>query len=79
MGYLWSCVARAQLRAQTFYTSHWIACVTEMLFDYLIVSVEQKAEKLKLIELQQSFLKNENFSKCRNFKKFSNFFKIFFL
>ena len=43
MGYLWSCVVRAQLRAQTFHTSHWIAVVTEMLFEYLIVIVSLKA------------------------------------
>ena len=43
--------ARAQLRAQTFHASHWIAVVTEMLFDYLIAIVSSKAAEIGMSEV----------------------------
>ena len=66
MGYLLWLVARAQVRAQTFDARHWIDVITEMLFDYLIVNLDQKAEKIQLLENQK---KIQKISKIFKFQK----------
>ena len=55
MAYVLWLVARAQVRAQTFDARHWIFVITEMFFDYLIVNLAQKAEKIQLLENQKNF------------------------
>ena len=55
MRYLLWLVARAQVRAQTFDARHWIAVIMEIFFDYLIVHLAQKAEKIQLLENQKNF------------------------
>ena len=67
MGYLLSLVARAQ----TFDGRHWIAVITAMFFDYLIVNLAQKAEKIQLLENQKNFQKS---SKIFKISIFSDFF-----
>ena len=54
MGYLLWLVLRGQGRAQTFDVRHWIDVITEMFFDYLIVNLAQKAEKIHLVENQKN-------------------------
>ena len=74
MRYLLWLVAPAQMRAQTFDGRHWIAVITEMFFDYLIVNLAQKAEKIQLLENQKNFQKS---SKILKIFKISNFFDFF--
>ena len=74
MGYLLWLVVRAQGRAQTFDVRHWIDVITEMFFDYLIVNLAQKAEKIQLLENQKIFQKS---SKIFQIFKIPNFFDFF--
>ena len=74
MGYLFCLVARAQVRAQTFDARHWIAVITEIFFDYLIVNLAQKAEKIQLVENQKNFQKSSKIFKIFKNSKFFDFF-----
>ena len=77
MGYLFWLVARAQVRAQTCDARQWIAVIMEMFFDFLIVNLAQKAEKIQLLENQKIFKKARKFSKFSKFQIFSIFLLIF--
>ena len=71
MGYLLWLLARAQVRTQTFDARHWIAVIMEMSFDFLIVNLAQKAEKVQLLENQKNFQKGSKISKFSKFQIFS--------
>ena len=43
-------------RAQTFDPRHWIAVITDMIFDYLIDNLAKKNEKIQFLEFQQNCL-----------------------
>ena len=77
MGYLFWLVARAQVRAQTFDVHHWIAVITEIFFDYFIVNLAQKAEKIQLVENQKNFQKSSKISKNSKFFDFLLIFSTF--
>ena len=73
MGYLIWLVARAQ----TFDARHWIVVITEMFFDYLIVNLAQKAEKIQLLKNQKNFQKSSKIFKISIFFDFLLIFSTF--
>ena len=58
------------MRAQTFDARHWIAVIMEVFFDYLIVHLAQKAEKIQLLENQKKIQKSSKIFKISNFFRF---------
>ena len=77
MGYMFWLVARPQVRAQTFDAHHWMAVITEIFFDYLIVNLAQQAEKIQLVENQKNFQKSSKIFKIFKNSNFFDFLLIF--
>ena len=73
MGYFLWLVARAKVRVQALDGRHWIAVITKMFFDYLIVNLAQKAEKIQLVENQKNFQKSSKIFKIFQNQNFSIF------
>ena len=74
MGYIFWRAARAQPRARPSSARQSIVLIMEMIFDYLIASLAQKAEKIQSFEIILTF--GKKFQKFRKISKFSKLSKI---
>ena len=73
MGYIFWRAARAQPRARPSSARQSIVLIMEMIFDYLIASLAQKAEKIQSFEILTFCKKFQKFFKFQKFRKISKF------
>ena len=64
---------RARNRARASSARQSIVLIMEMIFDYLIASLAQKAEKIQSFEILTFCKKFQNFLKFQKFQKFQKF------
>ena len=52
-------------RAQTFDPRHWIAVITDMIFDYLIANLAKKPRKYNFLNFNKIFFKIQRFQNLK--------------